>query len=52
VLYFANYCLNGYYKNTPASLVGVVICANTIWIAFPGAWMWACWSMVDTVRGL
>ena len=48
VLYFSNYCLNRYYEKTPGSLVSVVVVANGIWIAFPAAWMWACWKMIET----
>ena len=48
VLYFCNYCLNGYYVKTAPANVGVVAAANGIWIGFPLAWMWACWRMIET----
>mmetsp|Transcript_13895 Transcript_13895/g.33275 ORF Transcript_13895/g.33275 Transcript_13895/m.33275 type:complete len:224 (+) Transcript_13895:92-763(+) len=48
VLYFSNYCLNGYYKKTAWEYVAMVCVANGIWVFFPGAWMWACWDMIMT----
>ena len=41
-IYFFQYCFNGRYKRSPTShILGIVVPANGIWIAFPALGMWA-----------
>ena len=48
VLYFCNYCLNGYARGASRASVATVIVANAIWIVFPGWWMRVCWDILTT----
>jgi len=46
-VYFFQYCFNKRYLNTPLShVLGIVVTANFIWIAFPLLGMWASMTLI------